>query len=96
MAPPARALDVKVKMCNMAPELQAMAVETALEALAHAKVEKDIGESAFSGRRRRVLRSRWRGLTVCCALLRSVSVSRLHASGTALCVCLPRSDEHQA
>lgn len=48
MAPPARALDVKVKMCNMAPELQAMAVDTALEALAHAKVEKDIGESLLA------------------------------------------------
>ncbi len=53
MAPSARALDVKVKMCNMAPELQAMAVETAVEALAHAKVEKDVGElvSVLRGRR---------------------------------------------
>ena len=49
MAPPARAPEVRVKMCNMAPELQAMAVETALEALAHAKVEKDVGESALGG-----------------------------------------------
>jgi hypothetical protein len=55
MAPSARALDVKVKMCNMAPELQAMAVETAVEALAHAKVEKDVGE-LVSGRSRELRR----------------------------------------
>ncbi len=43
MAPNSK-VSYNVKMCNMSPELQSMAVETVLEALSHGKVEKDVGK----------------------------------------------------